>query len=116
MFILLGSKILKMKYLILLTQLLLLLTLNPEINKAKKKMPSITNLATTATPIVVENKILNVSDLVKKADYHAEMKDIKNKYFSTSDYNKFTNIAIDAKNLFNESGLNEKIKTLAAKQ
>ena len=53
-----------------------MLTLNPEINKAKKKMPSITNLATTATPIVVENKILNVSDLVKKADYHAEMKDI----------------------------------------
>ena len=106
----------KIKYLTLLTQLLLLLALNPEINEAKNEMPSITNLATTAILIAVENKIPNVSDLVKKADYDAEMKDIKNKYFSTSDYNKFTNIVIDAKKLFNESGVNEKIKTLAAKQ
>ena len=48
-------------------------------------MPSITNL--------YEKKMHNVNDLVKKADYDALMKDIiKRKYFTTSDYNKFTNI------------------------
>ena len=44
----------------------------------------------------------------------AEIKNIKNKYFTTSDYNKFTNnilcTKITAKKLINEPGLNEKIK------
>ena len=62
----------------------------------------------------------NVRDLVKKTDYNAVIKDIENKYFSPSDYNKFTNNILDAKitgkKLVNKSGLNEKIKTLAAKE
>ena len=61
-------------------------------------MPSITNLATTAALTTVENKIPNISDLVKKADYDAEIKDIKIKYFTTSDYNKSTNNTFDEKN------------------
>ena len=44
---------------------------------------------------------------------------MENKYLTTSDYNKFTNNILDTKitqkNLFNESDLNEKIKTLATK-
>ena len=48
------------------------------------------------------------------------MKDIENKYFTTSDYNKFTNIIFDAKitqkKLVSESSLNEEIKTLASKE
>ena len=48
------------------------------------------------------------------------LKDIKNKYFTISDYNKFTNNILDAKitvkKLVNESGLNGKIKTLATKE
>ena len=39
----------------------------------------------------------NVSDLVKKANFDAEIKDFKNKFFNTSDYNKFTNNILDAK-------------------
>ena len=43
------------------------------------------------------------------------MKDFKNKYFTASNYNNFTNNILDAKLTTNESGLNEKIKTLATK-
>ena len=53
----------------------------------------------------------------KKADYDAKIKDIRNKYFTTSDYNKFTNNILDAKivakKLVDESGLNKKMKTKA---
>ena len=99
---------LKTKYLVLLTWLLPLLLLLFEKNP-------------------------NVSDLVEKADYDVEinlflqhnllfylLKDIKNKYFTISDYNKFTKNILDAKitvkKLVNESGLNGKIKTLATKE
>ena len=44
-------------------------------------MPSITNLATNATISTVEKKILKVSDLVKKADYDAKIKDIEKNLF-----------------------------------
>ena len=44
----------------------------------------------------VENKILNVTDLVKKTDYNAKITEIKGKSFTTSNYNKFTNDIIDA--------------------
>ena len=50
-------------------------TLNAKINEGKNEIPSITNLTTTAAVNTVENKIPNVSDLVKKADYDAEIKD-----------------------------------------
>ena len=48
-------------------------------------MLSIINLTTTAVLTTVENKTPNVSNLVKKADYDAEIKNIKHKYFNTSD-------------------------------
>ena len=69
----LSSGILKVKYLVLLT-----------------------NLATTATLTAVENKIPSVTDLVKKTDYDAKISEIENKYFSTSDFNEFTNAILDA--------------------
>ena len=77
-------------------------------------------VATTAAFTTVENKIRNVSDLVKKTNYNAEIRDIKEKYFTTSDYNKFTNNILDekitSKKLVNKSTLNEKIKTLTTKE
>ena len=95
-------------------------TLNAKINEVKNKILSITNIVTTTGLTAVENKIPNVSDLVKKEDYDTEIKGITNKYFTTSDYNKFTNNILDrrviAKKLVNESGLNEKIKILATKE
>ena len=45
----------------------------------------------------VENKIPDVSNLVKKADYDAKKLDIESKYFTTADYHKFTSQTLDAK-------------------
>ena len=44
-------------------------SLNAKINEVKGEIPSITNLATTAALTTVENKMPNISDLVKKANY-----------------------------------------------
>ena len=64
-------------------------------------IPDVIGLVTTAvfnTKIKeVENKILIVSDLVKKTDYNAKMSDIKKKLFNTFDYNKFSTETLDAK-------------------
>ena len=47
-------------------------------------------------------------------------KNIKDKYYTTSNYNKFTNNILDSKlttqKSVNESSLNEKIKSLATKE
>ena len=67
-------------------------------NKVKKEIPLINDLATTNTALTtVENKILNVSDLVKNADYDAKISEMEKKYFTTSEYNKFTSNTFDAK-------------------
>ena len=60
-------------------------------------MSSIAGLATTTAPHDVKNKIPNFSDLVIKTDYDSETKDIEGKYFTTSDYNKFTYEILDEK-------------------
>ena len=46
---------------------------------------------------LVKCKIRNVGGLVKKTDYDAKIKDIERKYFTTADYNKFTNGKLDVK-------------------
>ena len=73
--------------------------LNANINEGKDQIPRIINITTAAAPTTVDNKIPNVSDLIKKADYDAEIKDIKNKYFITSDYNKLANNILDTKKI-----------------
>ena len=62
-----------------------------KINEIKGKIPSITGLAATSALNFVKNEIPNVSDLVTKNDFDAKMSDIESKYFTTCDYNKFTN-------------------------
>ena len=42
-------------------------------------------------------EIPNVSDLVEKKDHDAKVSYIDGKYFTTSNYNKFTNGIFDAK-------------------
>ena len=58
------------------------------------QIPVITGLLTTGvlnTKIgEVDNKIPDVSKLIKKADYDAKIKDTERKHFTTADYNKFT--------------------------
>ena len=61
---------------------------------------NITNLATTTTALTaVENKIPNVSNLVKKTDYNTKISEIENKittdhdhdkYITTQEFNKLT--------------------------
>ena len=60
-------------------------------------MPSITGLATTVALIAVENKIPEVSNLVKKTNYGAKISDIETKYFTKLHCNKFTRNILDAK-------------------
>ena len=52
-----------------------------KIKDIEDKMPSITNLATTGALNAVENKIPNVSTLIKKTDYDAKISDIEEKMF-----------------------------------
>ena len=52
--------------------------LNAQINEIKGEIPNITNLATNTAFTAVENKIPNVSNLVKKADYNTKICEIKN--------------------------------------
>ena len=58
---------------------------------------SISGLATAVALTAVENKILNVSNLVQKTDYDAKTLDNESKYFTAADHNKFTSEALDAK-------------------
>ena len=58
--------------------------LNAKTNEFEGEIPSIANLAATATLTTVENKIPNVNDLFKKADCDAKISDIEHKYFTTS--------------------------------
>ena len=91
-----------------------------KIDEVKDEIPRISDLATSAALIAVENKIPKVCALVKKLSYVAEISKIEKKYFTTSDYNKLANNILDtkitAKKLVNESGLDEKLKTLPTKE
>ena len=53
-------------------------------------MPSITGFATTSVLTAVENKMLDVSNFVKKTDYDTRISNTENKNVPTADYNKFT--------------------------
>ena len=74
--------------------------LNTKICEAENKIPDVSGLATT--PVLnttigeIQNKISNIDGLVKKLDYETKIKYIKGKYFTTSDYNKFTSNILDA--------------------
>ena len=72
--------------------------LNAKINEVNGVIPSITNLATTTALTAVENKIPNVSNLIKKSDYNAKINETEkkitdhdhDKYITTSEFNKLT--------------------------
>ena len=112
-------------------------TLNAKINEVKGEIPSITNLATTAALTAAENKIPNVSNLVKKTYYNTKINEFEkkitdhdhsNKYITTPEFNKLTaeNFAAELKqvnvaskcdifNLVNKTYFDEKIKNLNKK-
>ena len=68
-------------------------------NEVKNEISNITDLATTTALTAVEDKILNVSNLVKKADYNTKISEIENKIttdhyhdkcVTTQEFNKLT--------------------------
>ena len=69
---------------------------NVKITENEGKILTTTGLATTALNDV-ENKISNVSDLVKKKKKKEYDAKISGKYFTTSGYNKFTSQILNAK-------------------
>ena len=124
--IVLGSKLLKIKHLILLL-LSTKTTLNSKINEGKAEIPSINNLATTAA-LSVENEIPDVSNLVKKTDYNTKVNEIKkkitdnsyDKYSTTPDFNNLTAGNIAAKlaqsNLVTKTDLDDRLINLNKKK
>ena len=70
--------------------------LNAKINKVKGEIPSITDSATTTALIDVKNNIPKASHLVKKTNCDDKIKATESEYFTTSDYNKYTNSILDA--------------------
>ena len=52
---------------------------NTKVTEIEGKIPSITGLATNSELIAVENKIPDVSSLVKKTDYNTKTSEIENK-------------------------------------
>ena len=71
-------------------------TLNAKINEVKSKIPNI-NLAATSSLTVVENKIHNVRNLVKKEKIVTQILENKittdhdqDKYITTQEFNKLT--------------------------
>ena len=72
--------------------------LNAKINEVKNKIASTTNLANTTAPSAVENKIPNVSNLVKKINYNTKIIYIEKKttdrdhdeYITSLEFNKLT--------------------------
>ena len=66
-----------------------------KINEVKSKIPSISGLATNSALTAVENKIPDVSSLVKKTDYNTKISEIENKvndhnhekYITTVEFN-----------------------------
>ena len=73
---------------------------NVKISEIIAKIPNIAGLATNTALTAAENKIPDISSLVKKtttkkADYNSNISDIENKYIATADYNKFTKNVVD---------------------
>ena len=107
--------------------------LNRKISEVDNKIRDTNGLVTTTvfnTKIGdVENKIPDVIGLFKKTDYNSKVSDIEDKYFTASDYNKFTKEILDTKllkksrlvdkydicNLVKISDLNTKLARLATK-
>ena len=68
------------------------------LNEVKGPIPNTTNLATNTALMAVENKILNVSNLLKKTDYNTKINETEkkisdhdhDKYITTPEFNKLT--------------------------
>ena len=85
----------------------------------ERKIPNISNLATKTALTTIENKIPDVSNLVKKSDCDTKIKDIENKYISTTEFNKLAGEVFNARlvqaNLVTKTDLDSKLSSLNKK-
>ena len=86
----------------------------------ENKIPNISNLAIKESLNTIENKIPDVSNLVKKSDYDTKIKDIENKYITTTtEFNKLTSDAVNARivqaNLVKKTDFDNKLSDLNRK-
>ena len=72
-----------------------------KISEVENKIPDASGLVTITVVNTkigkIENKITDINGLVKKKDYDPKILDTEEKYFTTSDYNKFTKEITDVK-------------------
>ena len=109
---------------------------NAKITEKEGKVPSISGLDTTTAVTAVENKIPEVSNLVKKTGHYTKINEIEkkiagynyDKYITTAEFNKLTagnfaprlaqaNLATksDIANFVNKTSFAEKLKNLNEK-
>ena len=72
-----------------ITDLATTAALNAKVKEVKGKIPSITDIATTTVLTVVENKMANISNLVKKTDYNRKISKNENKITIDHDHDKY---------------------------
>ena len=102
-------------------------TLNAKMNEVKAEIPNINSLAATITLTTVENKISDISNLVKKADYDTKVNEIEEKitdhshgkYITTPEFNRLIAENFEAwlaqANLVTKTYFDEKLKNLNKK-
>ena len=115
-----GKTELEKKMLILVVLLKKKTDDNTEITEIECKIPDISNLTTKTTLTAVENKIPNVSSLVKKTDYNTKITEIEKKltdhnhgkYITTPEFNKLADDVFNARlaraNLITKTDFNAK--------
>ena len=99
--------------------------MNAKITEIENKIYSITGLATNSALSTVENKILDVSSLLKKTDYDAKISDIEKKlgdhshdeYITTQEFTKLTTENFTARlahaNLITKTDFDAKLQSLS---
>ena len=91
--------------------------LNAKITEIEGKIPSIRGLATNSGLTAVENKIRNVSSLVKKTDYDTKISDHNHgKYIATPEFNNLAARVFTARlaqaNLVTKTNFDTKLQSL----
>ena len=101
--------------------------LKKQIIEIENNMPSIIGLATTSALTTVQNKIPDVSSLVKKTDYNTKITEIEKKVtdhnhdkcITTPESNKFArevfNERLKQANLVTKKNFDEKLRSLSQK-
>ena len=89
------------------------------------KIPGIAGLATNSALTAVENKILNVSNLVAKTNYNTKISEIENKindhnhdkYITTPEFNRLTTENVKARlaNLITKTYFDTELKNISGR-